>query len=164
MITPLIEMRSISKAFPGVQALKDVSLAVYGGEVHMLVGQNGAGKSTLIKVLCGAYHPDRGDFLRDGKPVHIESTKDGRRLGIAVIFQEFSSCPSSTSRRTFSGKGIPGTHSRHRGSHPDAGRGSTHSRSARHGPDTRIKVHELGVAQQQMVEIAKALSSTRKSS
>ena len=81
MTTPLIEMRHISKAFPGVQALKDVSLAVYGGEVHMLVGQNGAGKSTLIKILCGAYRPDQGEFLLNGKPVHIESTRDARRLG-----------------------------------------------------------------------------------
>src|SRR4029450_7477048 len=90
---PLVEMRHISKAFPGVQALKDVSLAALGGEVHVLVGQNGAGKSTLIKVLCGAYRPDQGEFLLHGKPVHIESTRDARQLGIAVIFQEFSLVP-----------------------------------------------------------------------
>src|SRR5262245_20090844 len=87
MAVPLIEMRSISKAFPGVQALKDVSLAIHGGEIHMLVGQNGAGKSSLIKVLCGAYRPDHGEFLLGGAPVPIASTKDARRLGIAVIFQ-----------------------------------------------------------------------------
>ncbi len=109
MTTPLIEMRNISKAFPGVQALKDVSLAAYGGEVHMLVGQNGAGKSTLIKILCGAYHPDHGDFLLNGKPVRIESTRDARRLGIAVIFQEFSLVPYlDIAQNIFLGREFPG--------------------------------------------------------
>ena len=109
MTTPLIEMRNISKAFPGVQALKDVSLAVYGGEVHMLVGQNGAGKSTLIKILCGAYRPDHGDFLLNGKPIHIESTRDARRLGIAVIFQEFSLVPYlDIAQNIFLGREFPG--------------------------------------------------------
>ena len=59
-------MRGVSKAFPGVQALADVSLAVHAGEVHMLLGQNGAGKSTLIKILYGAYQPDQGEFLFEG--------------------------------------------------------------------------------------------------
>ena len=66
---PLLEMRGISKAFPGVRALDDVSLAIHAGEVHVLLGQNGAGKSTLIKALYGAYHPDRGEFLFEGQPV-----------------------------------------------------------------------------------------------
>ena len=86
-------MRGISKAFPGVRALDDVSLAIHAGEVHVLLGQNGAGKSTLMKALCGAYHPDRGEFLFLGKPVRIASPADARRLGIAVIFQEFSLVP-----------------------------------------------------------------------
>ena len=159
MTTPLIEMRNISKAFPGVQALKDVSLAVYGGEVHMLVGQNGAGKSTLIKILCGAYHPDHGDFLLNGSPIRIESTRDARRLGIAVIFQEFSLVPyldiaqNIFLGREFPGR-IPGTIDRAR----------LHTEARRildllgMDTDTHTKVHRLGVAQQQMVEIAKALS------
>src|SRR5262252_5786412 len=90
---PLIEMRAISKSFPGVRALENVSLSVNSAEVHMLVGQNGAGKSTLIKILCGAYHPDHGEFLIRGEPVRIHSVADARRLGIAVIFQEFSLVP-----------------------------------------------------------------------
>ena len=107
--TPLIEMCNISKAFPGVQALKDVSLAVHGGEVHMLVGQNGAGKSTLIKILCGAQKPDRGEFLLDGKPVQIASTRDARHLGVAVIFQEFSLVPYlSIAQNIFLGREFPG--------------------------------------------------------
>jgi ribose transport system ATP-binding protein len=159
MTTPLIEMRNISKAFPGVQALKDVSLAVYGGEIHMLVGQNGAGKSTLIKVLCGAHKPDHGEFLFDGKPVQIASTKDARQLGIAVIFQEFSLVPYLNIAqniflgREFSGR-IPGTVDRAR-MHREA---SEILATLGMDIDTRLKAHQLGVAQQQMVEIAKALS------
>src|SRR5271154_1249244 len=91
--TPLLEMRGISKTFPGVRALDDVSLAIHAGEVHVLLGQNGAGKSTLMKALCGAYTPDHGEFLFQGQPVRIASPADARRLGIAVIFQEFSLVP-----------------------------------------------------------------------
>jgi ribose transport system ATP-binding protein len=163
MSAPLIEMRNISKAFPGVQALRDVSLSVYGGEVHMLVGQNGAGKSTLIKVLCGGYRPDRGDFLCGGKPVHIASTRDARRLGIAVIFQEFSLVPfldiaqNIFLGREFPGR-IPGTVDRTR-MHLEARRILDQLGM---DLDTRLKAHQLGVAQQQMVEIAKALSQHAK--
>lgn len=159
MTAPLIEMRTISKAFPGVQALKDVSLAVYGSEVHMLVGQNGAGKSTLIKILCGAYRPDRGEFLRDGKPVHITSTKDARRLGIGVIFQEFSLVPFlDIAQNIFLGREFPGTVP------GTVDRRKMHAEARRilqqlgMDLDTRLKANQLGVAQQQMVEIAKALS------
>jgi len=159
MTVPLLEMRGISKAFPGVQALKDVSLTVYGGEVHMLVGQNGAGKSTLIKILCGAHEPDQGEFLLDGKPVQIASTRDARRLGVAVIFQEFSLVPYlDIAQNIFLGREF-------RGPFPgtiDQSRMHTEARrildTLGMEIDTRLKVHRLGVAQQQMVEIAKALS------
>lgn len=149
---PLIEMRGISKAFPGVRALDDVSLAVQAGEVHMLVGQNGAGKSTLIKVLCGAHHPDRGEFLVDGQPVRIHSVADARRLGIAVIFQEFSLVPFlNIAQNIFLG-------------HETGNQRHMHAEAARLLDmlgiqlDTHTLAHKLGVAQQQMVEIAKALS------
>lgn len=149
---PLIEMRGISKAFPGVRALDDVSLSVNAGEVHMLVGQNGAGKSTLIKVLCGAHHPDRGEFLVDGQPVRIHSVADARRLGIAVIFQEFSLVPFlNVAQNIFLGREL-------------RDRRQMHSEGARILEllgihlDTHTLIYELGVAQQQMVEIAKALS------
>src|SRR5262245_52881683 len=163
MTTPLIEMRHISKAFPGVQALKDVSLAAYGSEAHMPVGQNGAWKSTLIKILCGAYRPDQGEFLLHGKPVHIESTRDARRLGVAVIFQEFSLVPYlDIAQNIFLGREFPG---RIPGT---IDRGRLHSEARRildllgMDADTRTKTHLLGVAQQQMVEIAKALSQNAK--
>src|SRR6185295_19163336 len=90
---PLLEMRGIAKAFPGVQALDDVSLEARAGELHALVGQNGAGKSTLMKVLCGASQPDRGEIFFRGRAIRIASPADARRLGVAVIFQEFSLVP-----------------------------------------------------------------------
>jgi ribose transport system ATP-binding protein len=156
---PLIEMRGISKGFPGVRALEDVSLSVNAGAVHVLVGQNGAGKSTLIKVLYGAHHPDRGEVLVDGRPVRIASPADARRLGIAVIFQEFSLVPYlSIAQNIFLGRELPG---RVPGS---LDRRRMHA-EARHlldmlgvDLDTHALVHTLGVAQQQVVEIAKALS------
>src|SRR6266576_333102 len=90
---PLLAMRGISKSFPGVRALDDVSLTANGGEVHFLLGQNGAGKSTLMRILCGAHHPDAGEILLNGTPVRLKSPADARRLGVAVIFQEFSLVP-----------------------------------------------------------------------
>jgi ribose transport system ATP-binding protein len=157
--SPLLEMRGISKAFPGVRALDDVSLAIRTGEVHVLLGQNGAGKSTLIKALYGAYHPDRGEFLFEGKPVRIASPADARRLGVAVIFQEFSLVPYlDVAQNVFLGREfpgrIPGTIDRAR-MHAEARRVLA---SLAADLDTRTPAHRLGVAQQQMVEIAKALS------
>ena len=156
-------MRHISKAFPGVQALKDVSLAAYGSEVHMLVGQNGAGKSTLIKILCGAHRPNQGEFLVQGHPVQIESTRDARRLGVAVIFQEFSLVPYlDIAQNIFLGREFPG---RLPGT---VNRARLHSEARRildllgMDADTRTKAYRLGMAQQQMVEIAKALSQNAK--
>jgi ribose transport system ATP-binding protein len=152
-------MRGISKAFPGVQALSDVSLDIRRGEVHVLVGQNGAGKSTLIKVLYGASRPDAGELLFDGRPVHIHGPADARRLGIAVIFQEFSLVPHlSVAHNLFLGREpgarVPGLVDRRR-MFADAGQILT---SLGLDIDPRTTVARLGVAQQQVVEIAKALS------
>lgn len=156
---PLLEMRGISKSFPGVRALHDVSIAIHAGEVHMLVGQNGAGKSTLIKILCGAYRADKGEFLFDGIPASIHSTADARRLGVAVIFQEFSLVPYlDVAQNIFLGREFPG---RLPGF---VDRQRMHAEARRWldvlgvDLDTHTLVHRLGVAQQQMVEIAKALS------
>jgi ribose transport system ATP-binding protein len=85
---PLLEMRGISKQFPGVTALKDVSFDVRGGEVHGLVGENGAGKSTLIKILSGAYQADAGEIVIDGETVQRPSPLGMLDRGIAVIYQE----------------------------------------------------------------------------
>src|SRR6267142_2825589 len=84
----LLAMRGITKRFPGVVALKDVSLELRAGEVLALMGENGAGKSTLMKILGGAYPPDDGQLFIDGKPVVLSGVRDAKRLGIALIHQE----------------------------------------------------------------------------
>jgi len=157
--SPLFELQGISKQFPGVKALDDVSFEIRAGETHMLLGENGAGKSTLMKILCGAYQSDAGTFLHNGQPVAIHSPNDARRFGIAVIFQDFTLVPyldiaqNIFLGREFPGR-IPGSIDRRR-----------LYREARRVLDTigfdidpHRPVHTLGVAQQQMVEIAKALS------
>jgi ribose transport system ATP-binding protein len=157
--TPLLEMRGISKSFPGVRALDDVTLSVPAGEVHFLLGQNGAGKSTLVRILYGAHHPDAGEVLLDGKTVRLHSPADARALGIAVIFQEFSLVPYlDVAQNIFLGREprghLPATID-HRKMHAEARR----LLDTLGVPlDTRVLAHELGVAQQQVVEIAKALS------
>jgi ribose transport system ATP-binding protein len=156
---PLFELRGISKKFPGVKALDDVSFEIRAGEVHMLVGENGAGKSTLMKILCGAYRADHGSFFSDGKQVTIDDAADARKFGIAVIFQDFTLVPyldiaqNIFLGREFSGR-LPGLIDRRR----------IHAEAKRvldmigFDIDPGVLVHSLGVAQQQMVEIAKALS------
>src|SRR5262249_36873410 len=86
--TPLLEMRGISKRFPGVVALNNVSLDARPGEVVALVGENGAGKSTLMKILGGIHQPDAGEARINGEPVTIHSVNDSMRLGIGFIHQE----------------------------------------------------------------------------
>src|ERR1700685_1335269 len=83
-----LEMRGITKRFPGVVALSNVSLHVRGGEVLSLMGENGAGKSTLMKILGGAYAPDEGELKIDGKPVVFSGVSDAKKHGIALIHQE----------------------------------------------------------------------------
>ena len=87
---PLLEMRGISKRFPGVVALDSVNLRMTSGEVVALVGENGAGKSTLMKILGGVHQPDAGEILLDGRPVKIHGVNDAIRLGIAFIHQELN--------------------------------------------------------------------------
>ena len=84
---PLLEVRRLSKRFPGVQALSEVNLRVYPGEVLAVIGENGAGKSTLMKILAGIQSPDSGDILLREEPVSIESVRQASELGIALIHQ-----------------------------------------------------------------------------
>lgn len=87
---PLIRFESVSKSFPGVNALTDISFAIYSGETHVLMGENGAGKSTLMKILSGAYQPNKGQILLDGKPLVVRSPIHAAELGIAMIYQELT--------------------------------------------------------------------------
>src|SRR6478735_4383714 len=87
--TPLLRVEGVSKNFPGVMALRDVSLEVYPGEVLGLVGENGAGKSTLMKILSGVYQPDGGKIVFAGQPVVLHSPRQAQDLGISIIYQEF---------------------------------------------------------------------------
>ena len=102
---PVLELRSISKAFTGVQALSNVSLNLYPGEVHTLMGQNGAGKSTLIKVLTGVYMPDHGQILLAGQAIQPQSTLDAQNHGISTVYQEVNLCPNlSVAENIFIGR------------------------------------------------------------
>ncbi|MCL5961914.1 MAG: sugar ABC transporter ATP-binding protein [Chloroflexi bacterium] len=154
----ILEMRGISKSFPGVKALDDVSFVCKKGEVHALVGENGAGKSTLMKILAGAYQPDQGEILLKGSPVAIHDPLTAQRLGISIIYQEFNLVPYlNVEQNVFLGR-----EPRDRFRFVDSGR--IHSQSAELlerldiALDTREQVNRLSVAEQQMVEIAKALS------
>ena len=143
---PLLELRSISKSFPGVQALDDVSFAVWPGEVHMLLGENGAGKSSLMKVLCGAYTANGGEFYFKGERVEIAGPADARKLGIAVIFQEFSLVPYlDIAQNIFLGREPRAAARDHRPA-TDLRRGQTGARQIGFDIDPRKPVHKLGIA------------------
>ncbi len=102
---PVLELRGISKAFPGVKALSGVDLRLYPGEVHTLMGQNGAGKSTLIKVLTGVYTPDGGQIVMEGRAIQPSSTLDAQGLGISTVYQEVNLCPNlSVAENIFIGR------------------------------------------------------------
>jgi simple sugar transport system ATP-binding protein len=90
----VLELTGLHKSFPGVKALTQVSLRLFPGEVHALMGQNGAGKSTLIKVLTGLYTPDAGTITLDGKPIAPRRTEDAQALGIRTVYQEVNLCPN----------------------------------------------------------------------
>ena len=154
----IVEMKAIEKVFSHVHALKKVDFSVRKGEVHALLGENGAGKSTLIKVLTGVYPKDGGEIIFDGKSVEIESRDDASRLGIACIFQEFSLIPTlSVTQNILLNK------EKHRF-------GVLKKKAMRQEVAELIKrfdfplnpdaiIETLSVAQKQMVEILKALST-----
>ncbi len=155
----LLEMRDITKRFPGVLALDRVRLEVRYGEVHCLVGENGAGKSTLMKILAGAVPMDSGQIFLEGQPIQITSPYHAQQLGISMIYQEFNLIPYlSVAENIFLGREprIPKT--------PFINWKQMYTEAQevleRVGLklDVRVPVAELSIAQQQMVEIAKALS------
>ncbi len=155
--TPLLRVEGLVKDFPGVRALDGVSFDLFPGEVHVLLGENGAGKSTLIKCLAGVYQPDAGQVFVDERPVHLRTAADAERLGIATIHQEFNLVPQLSVAENV----MLGRQARRLGI-IDRRRTTELAAAAldRVGLriDPRTPVSELGVARQQMVEIAKALS------
>ena len=99
--TPALEVRSISKYFGSVNALEDISVSVYPGQVTCVLGDNGAGKSTLIKILSGVYSPDKGEVLFDGEPVSFSGPREARARGIATVFQDLATVPLMSVWRNF---------------------------------------------------------------
>jgi len=151
-------MRGISKAFPGVQALDGVSLDVAPGEVVALVGENGAGKSTLVKILSGCYRADAGEIVFDGRRLGPCTPGEAQRLGISVIYQEFNLAPPlSVAENVFVGR-EPRTRLGTVAFGRMRGEAQAVLDSLRLPLDARRPVETLSVAEQQMVEIAKAIS------
>jgi inositol transport system ATP-binding protein len=157
MTEPLLRMSGISKRFPGVQALDNVSFEVAPGEIHALLGENGAGKSTLLKILSGAQQPDAGTISLSGSPVTLATPHDAQKLGVVTIYQEFTLAPNMTiAENVFIGR-EPGV-----GPFVNWLRMGAETRAITNRLGLAMKpfamVRDLSVAEQQMVEIARALS------
>ncbi|MDR3518070.1 MAG: sugar ABC transporter ATP-binding protein [Azospirillaceae bacterium] len=156
-IPPLLEMRGISKTFPGTKALRDVQLKAWGHEILALMGENGAGKSTLMKVLSGAYQADPGgDILVDGHAIHITNPLVAREHGIAIIYQELSLAPNlSVAENIYLGREIAHSGVIARVEMAESCRAVLERLGADFGPNTIVKT--LSIAERQLVEIARAV-------
>jgi general nucleoside transport system ATP-binding protein len=154
---PLLELKGITKRFPGVVANDDVDFDLRRGEVHALLGENGAGKSTLMNVLYGLYQPDEGEIRMNGKPVTIRSPKDAIDLGIGMVHQHFMLIPVMTVAENI----VLATEPRRGGVLLDydaaVQRVEEIARRFSFAINPRARVENIGVGQQQRVEILKAL-------
>lgn len=157
----LLELKKISKEFPGVKALNNVSIDVRKGEVLALVGENGAGKSTLIKILTGVYESTEGEIFWDGKKVRLNMPLDAQKLGIATIYQEFTLCANLTvAENVFLG--------RERTKNGFVDNNTMEAETAKIlatlgvNIDPKSEVETLTVANQQLVEISRALMMNAK--
>ncbi len=157
MAESILELHGITKIFPGVKALNRVQFDLRPGEVHALMGENGAGKSTFIKVIMGVHQAEEGEMLLDGKPVRFKTTRDAQKAGIAAIYQHVTAYPHLTvAENIFTGhlkmkRGIV----QWKAMYEEADRLLNELNA---DFDSRRTMGDLSVAQQQMVEIAKALS------
>ncbi|PLR80418.1 sugar ABC transporter ATP-binding protein [Bacillus sp. V33-4] len=153
----MLEMRGIGKNFPGVKALSKVNFTIRAGEIHALCGENGAGKSTMMKILSGIYTPDEGEIFFEGKSVEINRPDVAQKLGIAIIHQELSLVPELTVAENI-----------FIGDYPQKFKGVVDWRKMKCEAERVLKnmgfdldvdtvVDTLGIAKQQIVEIAKAL-------
>jgi ABC-type sugar transport system ATPase subunit len=157
--SPILEVKNIYKSFPGVQALADVSVSFCPGEVHAVVGENGAGKSTLMKILVGAYTPDEGQILLNGEKVSFAHPQEAQKKGISIIYQEFNLLPERTVAQNI----FLGREPSRFGIIDNARLNSMTEKVLRDlGADGMFSPQEmlgaLSVAEQQIVEIAKAIS------
>jgi len=154
---PVLELRSITKRFPGVVANDQVDLALERGEVHALLGENGAGKSTLMNIVYGLYRPDEGEIRIDGKPVSIGSAREAIKHGIGMVHQHFMLIPVMTVAENI----VLATEPTHAGVLLDYDEAVRQVRelSEQFGlaVDPEARVHDIGVGQEQRVEILKAL-------
>src|SRR5271157_252263 len=154
---PILELRQICKSFPGVRVLKSVGLRVWPGEVHAFMGENGAGKSTLMKILAGAYRADSGEIILDGKPVQFRTPHEARVAGIGIIYQELTVAPNLT----VSGNVFLGSELKRFGFIKDTAEMDRKTQEVLNRLGARFKATEraarLAVAEQQQVEIARAL-------
>lgn len=161
---PVLEAKRISKQFGSFYALQDVGFSVYPGEVNVLIGENGAGKSTLMKILSGVYAKDAGEIFLDGERVEIQSPVKAAALGIGTVYQELTLAPQlSVAENLYLGSDLVTNHLGivdwkflYKQS------GETLRELVGMDVDTRQKVSELGIAQQQMVEIARVVSRNTK--
>ena len=159
----ILELRHISKSFPGVQALKDVHFQLKPGEIHALMGENGAGKSTLIKIITGVYQPDQGEIYFNGQRIHFRSPTDAQRLGIAAVYQHVACFPDlSVLENIFLGHESfdPVTRKINWRELRKKADDLLESLDADFSPSSTMG--NLSIAQQQIVEIAKALSVNAK--
>jgi ribose transport system ATP-binding protein len=156
---PLLEVVNISKSFPGVKALDDVSVQFMPGEVHAVVGENGAGKSTLMKIMVGAYTPDQGEILLQGQKVSFAHPVQAQRMGLSIIYQEFNLLPERTvAENIYLGRepskmGLVDTNQMNQ----DA-RNVLKELGAEKLISPTAQLSTLSVALQQIVEIAKAIA------
>jgi simple sugar transport system ATP-binding protein len=154
---PLLELRGITKRFPGVVANDGVDFDIGRREVHALLGENGAGKSTLMNVLYGLYQADEGQVLMSGKPVSIRSPKDAINLGIGMVHQHFMLIPVMTVAENIVLATEPTTAGVFLDYDAAVGRVEQIARTFNFSIDPRARVENIGVGQQQRVEILKAL-------
>ncbi len=154
----ILELRDITKRFAGVEVLHEVSFALKPGEVHALLGENGAGKSTLVKVVTGIHQPDGGEILLNGAPVHFHDSRESHQAGIAAIYQELSLFPDlDVAENIFVGRQPTKRSGRidWQKLYDEAGK---LLESLGVHLNLRQKARSLSIAQQQMVEIARAFS------
>jgi len=155
--SPLLEIKGLTKRFPGVTALNAVDLSLAPAEIHALVGENGAGKSTLIKLLCGSYIPDVGEMRFCGAPYTPQSPLDALEAGIRVVYQEFNLLPYLSVAENLLFDCLPrryGLLLDYRTLHK---RASALLKQVGLDVDPHISVERLGIAQRQLLEIGKAL-------